>query len=404
MCILLKIDLSDKKKLLLSIVIFAIGFVGILLLCMWTGIDAVLGLMPVVILIPLYLTFWFISVYKGLKLLFVLLTSSVLMFLPGLLGVAVSEMIDNEIVMSIASILVIIGTIALLIKFFRPKFLFILQTVDAKGYWLAICLIPILYNAAVYLLGLYNQMGNATPLFFQLILMGMVMAAYLLIILTFTQIKKRTEMERIQDLTDMQIKTAYETIEQMQELQNQATIYQHDLKHHIQMIHSYLNNQKQDKLKNYLKEIEDEAEETVFMHYCKNQVIDLILCMYANKAKKAGVQFEIAAEIPEEILVREKDICVVLSNAFENALKATENIEEEDRKKISFCCKTKNNRLTFLIENAYDGEIKFEDGLPKASSAGHGLGTQSIAAITKKYNGLCSFEAKDGIFYLKLVI
>ncbi|MEG0914997.1 MAG: hypothetical protein RSG57_04515, partial [Christensenellaceae bacterium] len=63
MCILLKIDLSDKKKLLLSIVIFAIGFVGILLLCMWTGIDAVLGLMPVVILIPLYLTFWFISVY-----------------------------------------------------------------------------------------------------------------------------------------------------------------------------------------------------------------------------------------------------------------------------------------------------------------------------------------------------
>ncbi|MEG1158295.1 MAG: hypothetical protein RSD64_02910 [Christensenellaceae bacterium] len=305
MCILLKIDLSDKKKLLLSIVIFAIGFVGILLLCMWTGIDAVLGLMPVVILIPLYLTFWFISVYKGLKLLFVLLTSSVLMFLPGLLGVAVSEMIDNEIVMSIASILVIIGTIALLIKFFRPKFLFILQTVDAKGYWLAICLIPTLYNAAVYLLGLYNQMGNATPLFFQLILMGMVMAAYLLIILTFTQIKKRTEMERIQDLTDMQIKTAYETIEQMQELQNQATIYQHDLKHHIQMIHSYLNNQKQDKLKNYLKEIEDEAEETVFMHYCKNQVIDLILCMYANKAKKAGVQFEIAAEIPEEILVRE---------------------------------------------------------------------------------------------------
>ncbi|MEG0257794.1 MAG: GHKL domain-containing protein [Christensenella sp.] len=402
MCILLKLDLSDKKKTALSVIIFLLGFAAVMALCTAIGIDAVLSFIPLIILLPLYIAFWFISTYKGLKLLFVLLTSSILIFLPGLLGAAVSLIIDNEIVMTVTALTAIIAIIVLLIKFFRPRFIFILQTVDKNSYWLAISVIPLLYNAAVYMLGLYNSAGNTTPLFFQLILMAMAISAYILILLTFTQIQKRTKLEYTNELTNMQISAALENIEHMQEAQNQTAIYKHDLKHHIQIIHSYVTGKNYAELEHYLQEISNELNTVVIVNYCQNQTVNLVISAYAQKAEEAGIGFTVTADIPRHINIKENDICVVLSNALENALNAASNATAE--KEIIFRCKTKNNRLTFMIENPYDGDIEFDNGLPISNRAHHGFGTQSITAITKKYNGLYSFEAKDGMFYFKLVI
>ncbi len=405
MCILLKIDVSDKKRLLLSIVIFIVGFVLVIALCKAIGIDAVLSLLPITILLPLYLVFWLISVHKGLKLLFVLLTSSILMLLPLLLGVTASVVIDNEVLMTIVALAVIVGSIVLLIKFFRPQFLFILQSVESKAYWLSISVIPILYNVAVYLLGLYNaENGRETPLFFQLILMGITLAAYILIVFTFTQTRKRVEMEYDRNLTELQTKAAMENMERMQELQSQTAIYKHDMKHHIRMLGAYLEQREYAAMERYLNSIENELEAISLTDYCKNRTVNLLLSTYAKKAETANVELVIKADIPPKLNVSEKDICVVLSNALSNALNAVCEVEKMEDRKILFECNTKNNRLAFMIENHYSGEIYMKRGLPQSKKANHGWGTQSIVAITKKYEGLYSFEAKDGLFSFKLII
>lgn len=406
MCVLLKLNFSSKKKLALSIVIFFAGFAAVMYLSIVTGIDAVLGALPLVILLPLYVVFWLISTYTGLKLLFVLLTSSILMLLPLLLGVAVSDIIDNEILMTITAILCIAGTIILLIKFFRPRFLFIMQTVDSKRYWLSICIIPILYNIAVYLLGLYNMQSEfaVTPPFFQLILMGITLAAYILIVMTFYETRKRVETGYDRDLTELQRKVALENIEQLQTSANQAAIHRHDLRHHIQMLNSYLENKEYDAMADYLKDIEQGVDETVVIDYCKNHTVNLLLSAYVKKAEKADAQIVITADIPESINVSAKDLCVVLSNALENALNAIQEIADSDKKTIFFECNIKNNRLVFVVSNHYSDKITFANGFPQNASARHGLGTQSIAAIAKKYNGMYSFEASHGIFYFKLII
>lgn len=405
MCVLLKLDLSNKKKLAAAIALFFIGFILVMALCIITGFDAVLYLLPLVVLLPLYFVFWFISVYKGLKLLFALLTSSILMLLPMLVGLAVSDIIYNELLMTIVALLVIVASIVLMIKLFRPQFLFIMHYVDSKGYWLAICAIPLLYNAAVYMLGLYNMEAEVpTPQFFQLCLMGITLTAYILILLTFAQIKRRVEMEYDNQAAEIQINAAMEKIDQMKELHDQTAIYRHDLRHHVQMIHSYLSEHEYEKTEHYLKQIQTELDETPATEYCKNRSINLILSAYAQKAKKEGAEFLVNADIPEELHISEKDMCVILSNALENAVNAVCKITDGGQKTISLECKTKNKRLAFALSNTYRGEISFEHGLPKNSADGHGLGTRSIAAIVKKYGGACSFEVQNGVFSFKLVI
>lgn len=405
MRILLQVDLSNKKKLVLSLISFIIGFAVVIALCTITVEYSILNLSPIVILLPLYITFWFISAHRGLKLLFVLLTASILMLLPMLLGVAVSCVINNEMVMTVASLMVIAGTIVLLIKFFRPQFIFILQYVDSKGYWLSICVIPILYNISVYMIGLYNmKSAHGFPLFFQVLLMGITLSAYILIVLTFVQIKKRMETEYSRNLTEIQIEAAIENIERLQEAQNQTAIYRHDMRHHIQMINSYLNNGECDKISTYMKGLENELDELTLTEYCKNHILNLILSIYAKKAIEAGAKFIVTANIPETIDISEKDICVILSNALENAVNAVKKVEMDNERIISFECKIKNNKLVFIIKNTYSGAIEFDHGLPKSNKINHGFGTQSIAAIATRNGGLYSFEADENLFYFKLII
>ncbi|UQT50828.1 GHKL domain-containing protein [Flavonifractor plautii] len=46
--------------------------------------------------------------------------------------------------------------------------------------------------------------------------------------------------------------------------------------------------------------------------------------------------------------------------------------------------------------------VRFENGVPISNRPGHGLGVQSICAIVKRYGGICSFSANNGIFLLRL--
>ena len=54
------------------------------------------------------------------------------------------------------------------------------------------------------------------------------------------------------------------------------------------------------------------------------------------------------------------------------------------------------------IQNPYAGKVIIRDGLPVSSREGHGYGCYSIQTITQRNGGLCSFEANDGLFSLRL--
>ena len=54
--------------------------------------------------------------------------------------------------------------------------------------------------------------------------------------------------------------------------------------------------------------------------------------------------------------------------------------------------------------NPYVGEIAMRDGLPVSNREGHGYGCRSIRSITKRNGGLCSFEAEQGMFTVRVVL
>ena len=121
-----------------------------------------------------------------------------------------------------------------------------------------------------------------------------------------------------------------------------------------------------------------------------------------------GIQFTALVDGDSFKAIDQSDVYFLLVNIIDNAIEATENIEEKEHRVISLTASTKQGMLFIEETNYYNGEIKFNsDGslkTTKKDSKYHGYGTKSIAYITKKYDGKIEYEIKDNIFKLKIVI
>ncbi|HEY5585752.1 MAG TPA: ATP-binding protein [Ruminiclostridium sp.] len=98
------------------------------------------------------------------------------------------------------------------------------------------------------------------------------------------------------------------------------------------------------------------------------------------------------------------DLCVILSNAIENAVNACKRIPIANDRIIRIICKTKNDKLFIQIANSYEGTIIFVDDMPISIEENHGLGTKSIAAVAQKYGGVYSFTTEDEVFKTSIIL
>jgi len=64
------------------------------------------------------------------------------------------------------------------------------------------------------------------------------------------------------------------------------------------------------------------------MRFCENETVNLILSSYAGKAKQSDITFSIDARLPDTLLLSDTELCSILSNALDNALRACKQIPD----------------------------------------------------------------------------
>nr|WP_325211748.1 GHKL domain-containing protein [uncultured Oscillibacter sp.] len=116
---------------------------------------------------------------------------------------------------------------------------------------------------------------------------------------------------------------------------------------------------------------------------------------------------DVRGALPAVISVGDCDLCVILSNALENAFHACLLLAEAGTActiGVKFWLQKQNGRLFLQIVNPCREEVRFEKGLPVSDRPGHGIGVQSIQSLVKKYGGGCTFLAENGQFTLRLFL
>ena len=213
----------------------------------------------------------------------------------------------------------------------------------------------------------------------------------------------RAHLEQLQNSLNLQVGQAVREIEALRESQQKTRAYRHDLRHHLQYLSGCLENGQYEQAQRYIHEINAEIEAARVVTYCENEAANLIFSAFAARAEAQGVKFSLQAVLPHILPISESDLCVLLSNALENALHACQNLPAAGTARIiSVEGYEQAGRLFLQVTNPCDDPVRFENGIPISSRPGHGLGVQSICAIVKRYGGVCSFSVNNGIFLLRL--
>lgn len=230
--------------------------------------------------------------------------------------------------------------------------------------------------------------------------------AYLVFLLYHSiEEQKRSQLQQVHKSLDIQIKQSVREISALRESQALARQSRHDLRHHLQFVSACIENGQGEQAQTYISDIFEEIEAQKVQRYCENETANLILSSFAARAKKDGIVMNVRGALPAFMLVADSDLCVILSNALENALHAchpfavagtacTIDVQFYEREKKFF----------LQVTNPCKEGIRFEDGIPVSDQPNHGIGVQSICAIVQKYGGIHTFGVRDGHFILRLSI
>ena len=138
-------------------------------------------------------------------------------------------------------------------------------------------------------------------------------------------------------------------------------------------------------------------------HYCSDPILNATLTAYLGKAENSGITVDYHLAIPETLPVDSAELSICFANALENAIKACEELPENERKIIIRCIH--KPAFMFEIDNPYKGQITFgRNGLPNSAKTGHGLGTRSIMAFCEKHNAFYDFSAEGCWFRVMITL
>lgn len=223
---------------------------------------------------------------------------------------------------------------------------------------------------------------------------------------------------------------------QYDNLQNKITEARrarHDVRHHVLLMQTYLQEKNYEALEEYLQHYQREIPGGELISYCENAAVNAVLLYFAQEAQRRGIEFEVRVNLPRETGMEETDLSVLFGNLLENALDACEEEIEKIQKgqsaqseqklqeaektqdgqihlygeteksnvgKVIINASQKGQALCVTVDNTFSGKLRQdrEGRLLSTKHRGSGMGTESVKMIAEKYHGVCQFEVVNGMF------
>lgn len=180
------------------------------------------------------------------------------------------------------------------------------------------------------------------------------------------------------------------------------------MKHHMKMLADMIGNGERDNALAYLASMGafmDKGEEYVSSG---NERTDSILNYMISRAKSAGIAVEWDIQIPEQLDMSPFDSNVILSNLFENACNAVQEVKDP---RLYIRMKYDRGILCITMRNTYSASKAKAAALPSgaapawtAASEEHGYGLKNIRRVAGKYHGELTVNTEGDMFEANVIL
>ncbi len=170
--------------------------------------------------------------------------------------------------------------------------------------------------------------------------------------------------------------------------------FRHDIRNHIAVVKKLLQRGKLEEAVNYIEDMDDMAEKMSFPCSTNNPVVDILVGNKLGIAKSMGIGVDCSLLLPYPCSLRDIDICIVLSNALDNAIQACKNMDAGTEKYIRVSGRIQGDFLMLEVENSFCGNTLFKKG----------IGLSNVKTVAEKYSGAMSIETKEDVFILHVLL
>ncbi len=202
--------------------------------------------------------------------------------------------------------------------------------------------------------------------------------------------KKRLKQEVL--LKERCIEEQVEQYRLMGNANEESKKFRHDFNKHLDTLTSLYEKGEMEELGKYLSQIYEVKERSYYIS-TGNMICDAIANQYYSKCKESGIKLHFSGFFAEQLSVAMTDLCVILSNALDNAYEAACKCNGEQ----VIECKVGNQGdfLFITIWNQASIEPIIVDGhilTTKQDKEKHGLGTKNMQEAAVRNNGKVWWE------------
>jgi len=166
--------------------------------------------------------------------------------------------------------------------------------------------------------------------------------------------------------------------------------FRHDIRNHIAVVKNLLQSGKPGEAESYM---EDMAEKMSFPCSTNNPVVDILVGNRLGIAGSMGIDADCSLLLPYPCGLRDIDICIILSNALDNAIQACKCLNGME-KYIHVSGRIQGDFLMMEIENSFHGKGAFKKG----------TGLSNVKKVAEKYGGAMSIETQENKFVLHVLL
>lgn len=403
--ILMGVDLKSFRKAQRWLILAAITLLCVTNEALHTLLDPRLysKLLLLHMHLPMFLLFLYIAKCGVIKTGFMILTALVFSAPTSIVGNILGNYFSaNDYILLLSSILTY-GLMLLLAYFvFRSGFNYLLKYGSTR-FFLLFSLVPLVYY--VYIFAYSNldisSLANAAGFLVRLLPNLQVFVFYFLLPYIYKTLNEKQIMKSAQNALQQRLVSTQDQIALLNETNTQMAVYRHDMRHQLIMLDGLLTGGKPEQAREFIKSVMSDLDAITPQKFCENETVNLLCSSYDSKARRLGVQLKINAVLPQQLSLSDTELCSVISNGLENALRAASQPEVAD-KWVTFGCQVKQGNIFIQIQNPYAGQVVIRNGLPVSQREGHGYGCYSIQTIVSRNGGHCSFGAENGLFSLRL--
>lgn len=219
---------------------------------------------------------------------------------------------------------------------------------------------------------------------------------------------KYIENEKNLRLTEMNLQ--YDYYVRLEKDMEQVKSLSHDIRNHLEALRGSGN--EREKVE-YIESIESRLERFESHYRTGNTFIDSLLRKKKQEAAELDIPFQVVVDLRPFQRLRDEDLCVMIANAVDNALRECSLLlEEEPEAECMVRLKAGKTRefLSVVCENSIrEGQaerLREEAGMSttKEDQKHHGYGIKNIETAVHKYDGEISIAVYDRMFCLSIII